>query len=175
MSYEYFAASLLPLRFDAPPPTEPAALLESARANLAAGDFAALEAAMAGRDGPGFAGVWHAVDSQLRNAVARARAARAAGADAAKFLRPHAGWRGAVEQGVAAAFAETDPLKRHLAIERLRWDLAGEEAKVGIDPFSAAAVCAYGIRLSILAGLAKTDAEAGLARLRRAAGSPAGA
>ena len=35
MSYEYFAASLPALRFGAPPPMEPAALLESARTNLA--------------------------------------------------------------------------------------------------------------------------------------------
>ena len=170
MSYEYFASSLPALRFGAPPPMDPAALLDAARANLSAGDFAALEAATAGRDGPGFAGTWHAIDSQLRNAVARARAARRPGTDAAKFLRPHAGWSGAVDQGVAAAFAETDPLKRHLAIEHLRWDLAGEAARTGIDPFSAAAVAAYGVRLSILAGLAKIDPDAGLARLRAASG-----
>ena len=178
MSYEYFAASLPALRFGAPPPMEPAALLESARANLAPGDFAALEAVLAGRDGPGFAAAWHALDSQIRNAVARARAARrnaAAGAgnpgsDAGRFLRPHAGWSASAERGVSAAFGETDPLERHLALARLRWDLAGEEARVGLDPFSAAAVCAYGVRLSILADLAKNDPTAGLARLRRAAG-----
>ena len=169
MSYEYFAASLPALRFGAPPPMEPAALLDAARTNLSAGDFAALEAALAGRDGPGFAGVWHALDAQIRNAVARARAARRPGADASKWLRPHAGWSAAAEQGVAAAFGETDPMKRHVALARLRWNLAGEAARVGLDPFSASAVCAYGVRLGILAGLAKADADAGLARLRAAA------
>ena len=170
MSYEYFASSLPALRFDAPPPMSPDALLEAARGVLSAGDLAALEAAVAGRDGPGFAASWHALDAQVRNAVARARAARRPGADAAKFLRPHAGWSAAAEQGVAAAFQESDPLKRHRALARLRWDLAGEAARVGLDPFSAAAVCAYGVRLAILADLAKTDAEAGLARLRAAVG-----
>ena len=171
MAYEYFAASLPALRFGATPPMEPAALLDAARTNLAAGDFAALEAALAGRDGPGFAGAWHALDAQVRNAVARARAARRpGGADAAKWLRPHAGWSAAAEQGVAAAFQEADPMKRHLALARLRWDLAGEAARTGIDPFSAAAVAAYGVRLSILAGLAKIDPDAGLARLRAASG-----
>ena len=46
MSYEYFAASLPALRFGDPPPMEPAALLDTARTNLSAGDFAALEAAL---------------------------------------------------------------------------------------------------------------------------------
>ncbi len=171
MSYEYFASSLPALRFGAPPPMEPAALLDAARANLAPGDLAALEAALAGRDGPGFAGAWHALDTQLRNAVARARAARLDGADAARWLRPHAGWSAAAEQGVAAAFQESDPLRRHLALERLRWDLAGEAA--GLDAFSAAAICAYGVRLAILEGLARIDESAGLARLRSAAESSA--
>ena len=165
MSYEYFAASLPSLRFGAPPPMAVAAFRDAARANLAADDFAALDAALAGRDGPGFAGAWRALDGQLRNAVARARAAKR-GEDAAKWLRPHAGWSAAAEQGVAAAFQEADPLKRHFALERLRWDLAGEAA--GLDPFSAAAVCAYGVRLAILERLAAVDAEAGLARLQRA-------
>jgi hypothetical protein len=166
MSYEYFAASLPTLRFGAPPPMAVAAFADAARTNLAADDFAALDAALAGRDGPGFAGAWHALDSQLRNAVARARASRRGG-DASKWLRPHAGWSAAAEQGVAAAFQEADPLKRHLALERLRWDLAGEAA--GLDPFSAAAVCAYGVRLAILEGLATIDADAGLERLQSAA------
>ena len=173
MSYEYFAASLPTLRFGAPPPMEPAALLDAARANLAPGDFAALEAALAGRDGPGFAGVWAALDAQIRNAVARARAARRPGGDASRWLRPHAGWSGAAEQGVAAAFQEPDPMQRHLALARLRWNLAGEAANVGVDPFSAAAVCAYAVRLSILAELAKIDPDAGLARLKAAAGPKA--
>ena len=98
MTYEYFASSLPALRFGDPPPMEPAALLEAARANLAPGDLAALEAVLAGRDGPGFAGVWRALDVQIRNASARARAARrknggarSPGEDAAKWIRPHAG------------------------------------------------------------------------------------
>ena len=74
MSYEYFAASLPTLRFGATPPMAVAAFVDAARTNLAADDFAALEAALEGRDGLGFAGAWHALDAQLRNAVARARA-----------------------------------------------------------------------------------------------------
>ena len=169
MTYEYFVSSLPALRFGDPPPVEPASFLESARANLAADDFAALEASVAGRDGSGFAAVWHALDSQIRNAVARTRAARRPDADAAKFVRPHAGWSAAAEQGVNAAFGESDPMKRHLALERLRWDLAGEAAHLGTEPFSAAAVCAYGVRLRLLADLAEIDADKGLERLRAAA------
>ena len=170
--YEYFASTLPSFAFGAPPPMAPERLLAAAEGNLKAADFAALGALLldAPSDHP-FVVAWRDRDAQLRNAVARARATQ--GADASRWLRAHGGWSAAVESGGAAAFQEPDPLRRDRAIARLRWDQANELA--GLDPFSAAAVLAYAVRLSIAADLAKADETAGLARLRRAAEPPAAA
>ena len=73
--------------------------------------------------------------------------------------------------GVSAAFPEKDPLRRHAALARLRWDAAVDLA--GLNPFSAEAVLAYAVRLLVAAELAKADADAGLARLRKTAETPA--
>ena len=170
MSYEYFASTLPSFAFGAPPPMAPEALLAAAEGNLGAADLAALGALLS--DGPSdhpFVTAWRDRETQLRNAVARARAARLGEADASRWLRPHGGWSAAVEAGVAAAFQEPDPLRRHRALARLRWDQTLELA--GLDPFSAAAVLAYAVRLRIAADLAKADEEQGLARLRKTANS----
>ena len=173
MSYEYFASTLPSFSFGAPPPMEAAALLASAEGNLSAKDFAALAALLS--DGPSdhpFVRAWRDRETQLRNAVARARAARLGGAEAAaRWTRPHGGWSVALETGVAAAFQEKDPLRRHAALARLRWDAAVDLA--GLNPFSAEAVLAYAVRLLVAADLAKADADAGLARLRKTAETPA--
>ena len=174
MSYEYFAATLPMLAFGAPPPMAAEDLRAAAEGNLKSADLAALDALLSGApsDHP-FVIAWRDRDTQLRNAVARARAARARGADspsspggegAARWLRPHGGWSAGVESGVAAAFQEPDALRRHRALARLRWDLAGEVA--GLDPFSSSAILAYAVRLVLAADLEKADADAGLARLR---------
>ncbi|MBQ9726633.1 MAG: DUF2764 family protein [Kiritimatiellae bacterium] len=167
--YEYFASTLPSFAFGAPPPMAPEELLAAAQTCLAAADSAALGALLSGApSGHPFVVAWRDRDAQLRNAVARARAAKARGAaDASRWLRPHGGWSGAVESGVAAAFQEPDPLRRERALARLRWDQAGELA--GLDPFSAAAVLAYAVRLQIAETLAKADEAAGLERLRNAA------
>ena len=113
---------------------------------------------------------WRDIETQLRNAVARLRAARlpaganAAPADAAKWLRPHGGWSVALENAVAAAFQEDTPLKREQALARIRWEWAGELA--GTDPFSANAIFCYGLRLAIAGQLAHTDPVKGEARMR---------
>ena len=178
--YEYFAATLPMLSFGAPPPMAAEDLRAAAEGNLKAADLAALDALLSGApsDHP-FVVAWRDRDTQLRNAVARARAARlqknAAGAansaDASRWLRPHGGWSAGVESGVAAAFQEPDALRRHRALARLRWDQATELA--GLDPFSSAAVLAYAVRLVLAADLAKADEEAGLERLRKTADPPA--
>ena len=178
MSYEYFAATLPMLSFGAPPPMAAEDLRAAAEGNLKSADLAALDALLSGApsDHP-FVVAWRDRDTQLRNAVARARAARVSraagnggvsgGEGAARWLRPHGGWSAGVESGVAAAFQEPDALRRHRALARLRWDLAGEVA--GLDPFSSSAILAYAVRLVLAADLAKADADAGLARLRRTA------
>jgi len=179
--YEYFASTLPSFAFGAPPPMSAEELRAAAEGNLRAADLAALDALLSGApsDHP-FVAAWRDRDTQLRNAVARARAARGAasggassagGEGAARWLRPHGGWSAAVESGVSAAFQEPDALRRHRALARLRWDQATELA--GLDPFSSAAVLAYAVRLVLAADLAKADEEAGLERLRKTADPPA--
>ena len=177
MSYEYFAASLPALKFGEKPPFGPGELLAAAEGVLSGADRDALAALLSGAEsGHPFAVAWRDCETQLRNAVARRRAARRQGgaADAAaRFERPHGGWRARIETGVAAAYQEPNPLARHRAIARLRWDLASELA--GGDPFSADAVLAWAAKLLVNIDLAAADGDKGLAKLDAAAAAPAGA
>ncbi len=177
MSYEYFASSLPALKFGDPPPFGPAELLAAAGGVLSGPDFAALDALLSGAESEHpFAVAWRDCETQLRNAVARRRATRrpGGGADAAaRFERPHGGWRASIETGVAAAYQEPDPLSRHRALARLRWDAASELA--GGNPFSADAVLAWAVKLLVNADLAAVDPEKGLARFDAAASAPSGA
>ena len=77
MSYEYFASSLPALKFGDPPPFGPAELLAAASGVLSGPDFAALDALLSGAESEHpFAVAWRDCETQLRNAVARRRAAR---------------------------------------------------------------------------------------------------
>lgn len=168
MGYPYFASTLPTQDFGAPPVLTADAFRGLAENNLSKADLAALDALLSGgaSDHP-FVVAWRDLDTQIRNAIARQRAARIDGADASKYLRPHGGWSCAAEEAVAAAFAETDPLDRQRALLRVRWNAVGDLA--GLDPFSSASVLAYAVRLAIAAELAAFDAEKGAARLRAAA------
>ena len=77
--YEYFASTLPSFAFGAPPPMSAEELRAAAEGNLRAADLAALDALLSGgpSDHP-FVAAWRDRDTQLRNAVARARAARGA-------------------------------------------------------------------------------------------------
>lgn len=176
MSYEYFASSLPAMRFGEKPPMEPGELLASACGVLSGEDFAALSAVFSGAEsGHPFVAAWRDCETQLRNAVARRRAARRASSSpsgapsdaASRFERPHGGWCAAIESGVAAAWQEPDPLARHRALARLRWDVASELA--GPDAFSPSAVLAWAVKLLVARDLAAVDGEAGLAKLDAAA------
>lgn len=175
MPCEYLIASLPALAFGEAPPLGADDLLGAAEGKVPAVTLTTLRALLSGEPNRNpFAVAWGQAETQIRNAVARARAARLGlQADAAeKWLRPHAGpWRVAVEEAVAAAFAQPGPLERHLALARLRWDLAGELA--GLSPFSESALFAYAVRLKLLLELSKADAQAGMARLKAAASANA--
>lgn len=169
MSYPYFAASLPMLSFGAPPPFTAAEFEASARTALSAKDFAAVRAVCGTED---CAHPWvrrHRRDeTQIRNCVARERAARlGGGVDAERFMRPHAGWSCEIERAVQDAFREPDPAARHRALARLRWNLADDAA--GFDFSAIGAILAFRVKLGVLEDLAKADREKGAARLRAAA------
>ncbi len=166
MSYPYFAASLPQILFDSEPPMTGEAFRDRCREQLGRADFAALRALLDdGATTHPFVCRWRDRDTQVRNAIARHRAARLGDAGAAtRWQRRHAGFDVATERAVDAAFQEADPLRRDTALSRLRWTLAGEIA--GLDPFSVNAILAYAIRLHILLHRAAADAAQGLDRLR---------
>ncbi len=166
MSYTYFAATLPALQFDGAPTMTESEFRDRCRNHLSASDFTALCALLSGGEcSHTFVRKWHDRDTQLRNAVARMRAARIGeGTDASKWLHSHAGFEVSTETAITAAFQEPNPMRRDLAIERLRWNIAGELA--GFDSFSAEAIFAYAIRLGILCRKAAANADKGTERLR---------
>ena len=165
MSYTYFAASLPALRFDSPPPLTEDEFAALCVSNLTAADRVAFDALRSGAESAHpFVRKWRDCETQFRNACAAIRAAKL-GADARKWRRPHSGFSVSIETAAAAAFAESDPMRRDAALKKVLWDAAAETA--GLDQFSAAAIFAYFIRLRIAADRAKINREAGAARLMK--------
>lgn len=89
---------------------------------------------------------WLSTETQLRNALARARATRA-GVDAAPFQRPYVGFDVSTERTAAEAMGAADPLEREMILDKHRWHLL--EEMVGLDSFGSAAVFSYALRLRI--------------------------
>lgn len=170
MSLPFFAATLPTLFPDAPPPLAEARFLELAREHLAPDCVRALEALAADRpSGHRFVRAWLWHETQLRNAVARHRASRL-GLDPGPWTHPHEGYDVALERGVAAAFQESDPLRREKALDALRWRRAGELG--GFDPLAPSAILAYFLRLRLAARAAARDAVQGRRRLDAVSAPP---
>lgn len=157
------------LSFGAPPPFPAAEFEASAETALSAKDFAAVRALGSGEEcAHPWVRAYRNAETQVRNCVARERAARLGGdVDAERFTRQHTGWSCEIERTVQDAFREPDPAARHRALARLRWNLAEDAA--GFDFSAIDAILAFRVKLGILEDLAKADAEKGGARLRAAA------
>ncbi len=167
MSYYYLISSLPGISPEASPSISLDEFRTSCADQLSATDMGALEAILlddAGTDDHShpFVARWRARDTQLRNASARLRAARRQ-IDAGEFVKSHTGFDVGIEEQVESAFAEATPLGREQALDRIRWSVLDE--LVGPEPFSAAAVLAYGVKLRIAERWATLDAEAGQARI----------
>ncbi len=167
MSYYYLISSLPGISLDAKPSISMADFRASCAAQLSPGDQQALEvilepAAISGTHSHPFVALWHARETQLRNASARLRAAKRQ-ADAGEYIRTHTGFDVGLEARVDEAFAQATPLAREQALDRARWQILDE--LVGPDPFSAAAVLAYGVKLLISERWASLDAKTGQARI----------
>jgi len=161
-SYHFFVASLPMLLPDAAPPMTLDGFLELARVYLSAADWQTLTALEAGRPSQhSFVKGWRRAETQLRNAIARQRASRL-GQDAAPWLKEHEGYDVTLERSVAAAFQESNPLRREKALDAIRWRQADELA--GLDSFATPAILAYFIQLQILARAAERDVAQGRAR-----------
>lgn len=162
MSYYYLMASLPSLTLDGAVPLDPQGLRTLASEHLEPHDLAEFDAVLHGGGRSGFARAWLAFDTQVRNGIARARAARL-GVDASEFLRPVDGLDLTLNQQVQAAYAQSDPLARERALDGLRWRWL-DHAVLG-QPFSLDAVLGYALKLQMAArSTTRTDA-AGRARL----------
>lgn len=162
MSVPYLAASLPTLSMDATPSVTPEAFAEECARVLDPTQAGAVAALVAGEPcGHPFVRAWRDRDTQIRNAIARKRAARR-GLDSAP-QRPADGCDMRVAQAVEAAFELPDPLARERAIDKVRWESLDELQ--GSQPISFEAILAYAVRLQIAWRWARRDAAAGQAFL----------
>ncbi len=164
MSYPFFIATLPHLLPAEPPAVTVAWFLERAQANLRDPDWDLLTALVEDRPHRhGLVQAWRRHETQLRNAVARHRAARAE-TDPAPWLREHEGYDVSLERGVAQAFQAADPLQRERLLDGLRWRRAEELA--GYDPFAVDVVLIYFLKLRIAERASQRDADTGRERRR---------
>lgn len=163
MSRVFFLSTLPLLTPDTEPPFDENSFLELARRYLGGSEYGVLEELALNKPSrhPFVLG-WRHHEIQLRNAVARLRAVRL-GLDASPWLRPHEEYDVMLEQSVAAAFQESNPLRREEALDKIRWRYAGELAS--FDPLAFTAVLTYFLHLRLIIKKSVRDPEQGFRRL----------
>lgn len=159
--YYYLIASLPELKMDEPP----AVSLEQFRVQcqgildengmhdlnlVLAGETTGIRSAQAAQ--------WLAADTQLRNAVARLRAAHL-NIDSIPFIKDHSGASMYIEAAVRDAFARDNPLERELALDKCRWFILDELSFA--DRFGLGGVLAFGVKLQIVERWCAYDEAAG--------------
>jgi len=152
MAADYLISSLPTVPFDGPAPISMSDFLARCRAELG-------YEPLSDDDTGATAKKWRDLETQMRNAAAGERA-KALGVDAGKYRRATPGCSLYWQNRIAAAFSETDPLKRQAVIDRAFWDAAGDLVPPS-SPLSAAAAYAYRVRLEIAARRAAVSAEEG--------------
>jgi hypothetical protein len=162
VEYVYLVASLPVLELTAAPRISSERLLASAAGLLRSDHLDDLAAVLADRPldvrSPEFRQYLDA-EVQLRDAVARLRAARA-GAAYVPGRHPWAGYDARCDDIAARAMEIDDPRERELMLDGLRWTLLDELAVR--QPFGAQAVLAYGAKLRLVEKWAAVDASVGL-------------
>ena len=159
MNYYYFAASLPLLTLDGAPPCSVDEFSALCREHLAGDDLAAAEALLG--DGPSdhpYVTAWRDLETQLRNALARTRAARL-GVDPAPHVRPQQGVDSAVDKAVTDAYTRSSPIERERVLDQFRW--AAAEAIAGFDAFALDTILAYSVKLRLAERWASLDENQG--------------
>ncbi len=161
----YLTASLPMLEWDAEPRLSARALLERCAQWLKPED--ARELAHVFENEPSafenpVLRKWWMLETEVRNAVARLRAARLR-VDANAHLRPCPSFSVFIEHAVGEAMAKSNPLERETSLDRLRWLLADELALE--EPFGLSAVVAYAAKLKIAERRHAMQTEKGQAAL----------
>ncbi|MCG2658939.1 MAG: DUF2764 domain-containing protein, partial [Kiritimatiellae bacterium] len=103
---------------------------------------------------------WLARETEIRNALARLRAAKVR-VDAEPFLRPCRELDLYTEKAVAEAMSRPQPLERELGLDRLRWSLLDDLSR--FDPFGLPAVIAYALKLKLVERWSALTVEKGRA------------
>ena len=101
---------------------------------------------------------WLWREIQLRNAIARERAAKA-NVDAEPFQRPYHGFDTYTEKIAAEAMSKPNPLERELILDKFRWKTIEELALY--DPYGMQAVIAFAFKFTISERWAGLVAEKG--------------
>ncbi len=162
MEYVYLVASLPALELTTVPRISSATLLASSAGILRADHLEDLRAIV--EDRPQDVRATHLrsyrdADTQLRDALARERAARA-GASYDTGAHPYRGYDARCVDVAARAMDLDDPLERELLLDTLRWTLLDELALS--PPFGFQAVLAYALKLRLAEKWAAMDGAEGL-------------
>lgn len=161
MNYYFLMASLPDFSLDDPPPVPLEYFRTLCSEHLTESDMKALDELIAPSDSEArnpFVRDWHEFDTQLRNSIAKTRAARL-GRDPSDYVREQKGFDGLVDKAVSDAFLKDNPLAREKALDLFRWERLGELA--GFNPFAGRAVLAYTLKLLLAQRWAQMDAEEG--------------
>ena len=162
MEYVYLVASLPTLELTTAPPISSLELLASSEGVLRRDHREDLRAVLEDRPRDVRApelGPYLDAETQLRDAVARLRAARA-GAAYDAGAHPTTGFDARCVGVAERAMELDDPQERELTLDRLRWTLLDELAVS--PPFGFQAVLAYGLKLRLAEKWAAMDEAEGL-------------
>lgn len=149
MRYYYLIASLPMLTPGAPPPITRADFLRRCAEHAPHTLLQDLEHILLSRPQRAhapYAQTLHRMETQLKNALARIRAAKW-GVAPEEHLRPVDDIDLSIERDAADAFTLNDPLERERALDRARWRRI-EELR-GVDPFSQNALLAYAAQFAL--------------------------
>ena len=161
MDYVYLVASLPGLELTAPPVISSDELLASTAGVLRPDHREDLRAVLEDRPQDlrsRAAGPYVDAETQLRNALAQARASRAGRRHDA---RPHGGFEMRAVAVAERAMELDDPAARELMLDRFRWRLLDELSFS--PPFGFQAVLAYAFKLRLAEKWAAMDETRGLA------------
>jgi hypothetical protein len=143
----YLAASLPLLQFGEQPLFRLEDFLFRCQGVLSAEEYLNLKCVVNGEPGNhAFTVAFHACDTQIRNATAKARVAQWGG-EARYTERMHAGFDVALSRRVAEAMAKSNPLEREEDLDRARWWAADQLA--GYEGMSLATIYAFAVKLKI--------------------------
>ncbi|MDR0993902.1 MAG: DUF2764 domain-containing protein [Verrucomicrobiota bacterium] len=165
--YNYLVSSLPALALGSPPPFTPEDFLFHTQGVLSEADQAELAAVLSGhpeRGYSGFARMWSAGDTQIRNTIAKARGAKL-GVEVKPFLHSHPGYSVWLDKDVSDALAKSNPLESEMGLDAARWKYVDDLALA--DPTGLPGVLAFAVKLMLVSRWSGMDEKAGRERLEQ--------